>query len=83
MMSLGQIIATRRKVMGQSLADVARRGGLSKPHVHQLETGVSVNPTVETLLSLAAALGVSADVLFRAAVQSQTADAIEEGGAGR
>jgi transcriptional regulator with XRE-family HTH domain len=70
-MTLAEVIAANRKAMGLTLNQVGERGGLSYASVCQLELGRKTNPTVETLIGLSLGLGVSADVLFHAAVQSQ------------
>src|ERR1700741_2921395 len=46
-----------RRRTGLSLTEVARRAGIAKSTVSQLESGAG-NPSVETLWSLAVALGV-------------------------
>ena len=61
MQNLGSRIAdalrTERTRLGLSVSELARRAGVSKATVSQLETG-SGNPSVETLWALADALGV-------------------------
>jgi DNA-binding XRE family transcriptional regulator len=46
-----------RAAAGLSLADVAERSGIDKAALSRLENGIHTNPTVETLLRYAAALG--------------------------
>jgi DNA-binding XRE family transcriptional regulator len=46
-----------REAAGLSLADVADRSGIDKAALSRLENGIHDNPTVETLLRYAAALG--------------------------
>jgi DNA-binding XRE family transcriptional regulator len=46
-----------RESAGLSLADVAERSGIDKAALSRLENGVHDNPTVETLMRYAAALG--------------------------
>ena len=46
-----------RNAAGLSLADVAERSGIDKAALSRLENGVHDNPTVETLMRYAAALG--------------------------
>lgn len=53
-------LRARRKL---SLQEVADRAGLSKSHVWEMENGRSRNPTIDTAVRLAAALGVSLDYL--------------------
>lgn len=70
--TLQEAIRKARDVSGLSLQDVARRAGLSKPHIHDLESGRSKNPTVETLLKIARATGASYLALCQAAFNSLT-----------
>ena len=46
-----------RETAGLSLADVAERSGIHKAALSRLENGVHDNPTVETLMRYAAAVG--------------------------
>src|SRR4051812_13780436 len=46
-----------REAAGLSLADVSERSGIDKAALSRLENGVHDNPTVETLLRYAAAVG--------------------------
>lgn len=52
-----------RKQRDLSLQDVADRAGLSKSHIWELEQGRAKNPTIESAVNIAAALGVSLDYL--------------------
>ena len=52
-----------RAARNLSLQAVADRAGLSKSHIWELEQGRSRNPTIETAVRVAAALGVSLDYL--------------------
>lgn len=53
---LAQNVRRLREQLGLSQAELARRAGVSKAAVSQLEAGLS-NPTVETVWALAQALG--------------------------
>jgi DNA-binding XRE family transcriptional regulator len=53
---LGQLKATREE-KGLSLADVADRTGMDRSALSKLETGQRPNPTVETLVRYAEAVG--------------------------
>lgn len=55
--ALGSRIRRLRVECGVSLSELARRAGIGKATLSGLETG-SRNPTVETLLAVAAQLGV-------------------------
>ena len=46
-----------REAAGLSLADVAERSGIDKSALSRLENGIHDNPTVETLMRYAAAVG--------------------------
>jgi DNA-binding XRE family transcriptional regulator len=46
-----------REATGLSLADVAERSGIDKAALSRLENGVHDNPTVETLMRYASAVG--------------------------
>lgn len=46
-----------REAAGLSLADVAERSGIDKAALSRLENGVHGNPTVDTLMRYAAAVG--------------------------
>src|SRR5947209_19972614 len=46
-----------REAAGLSLADVAERSGIDKAALSRLENGVHDNPTVETLMRYATAVG--------------------------
>ncbi len=46
-----------RKAAGLSLADVAERSGIDKAALSRLENGIHDNPTVDTLMRYAAAIG--------------------------
>jgi DNA-binding XRE family transcriptional regulator len=50
-------LKTVREATGLSLADVAERSGIDKAALSRLENGIQANPTVETLLRYAAAVG--------------------------
>jgi DNA-binding XRE family transcriptional regulator len=50
-------LKTAREAASLSLADVAERSGIDKAALSRLENGVHDNPTVETLMRYAAALG--------------------------
>jgi DNA-binding XRE family transcriptional regulator len=50
-------LRTAREAAGLSLADVAERSGIDKAALSRLETGVTENPTLETLVRYAAAVG--------------------------
>jgi transcriptional regulator with XRE-family HTH domain len=69
MSNLGAIILRVRTERGMSLQDVADEARLTKAHIWELEKGRSRNPTVETLLGIAAALEYSPIKLAAAAFE--------------
>jgi DNA-binding XRE family transcriptional regulator len=54
-----------RTEAGLSLADVSERSGIDKAALSRLENGVHDNPTVETLVRYAAALGKRLTIGFQ------------------
>lgn len=57
-MSLAEKLKKCRSDTGQSLQDVANGVGTSKTHIWKLEKGVSGNPSLRLLISLAAHFNV-------------------------
>jgi transcriptional regulator with XRE-family HTH domain len=55
--TIADALRRERERLGVSLTELARRAGIAKSTVSQLEAGLG-NPSVETLWSLAVALGV-------------------------
>lgn len=60
---LGANLRARRDEQGISLSELARRSGIAKGTLSQLESG-SGNPTIETVFSLSNALGVPVSSLL-------------------
>ncbi len=60
---LAERLSSYRKLNGLSLEQVATRAGITKSYLSKLERGLS-SPTIGTLLSLARALGRSAEQLI-------------------
>ncbi|WP_238165262.1 helix-turn-helix domain-containing protein [Kribbella caucasensis] len=60
---LGMNLRTRRDEQGISLSELARRSGIAKGTLSQLESGAG-NPTIETVFSLSNALGVPVSALL-------------------
>ncbi len=54
----GRAIKFHREKRGMSLQILADEAGISKNHAWDLERGASRNPTIETVLNIAAALEV-------------------------
>ena len=68
-MRLANILAARRQALGLSLQKAATAAGITKAHLREMERGKSANPCVSTLAGLGAALKVSPDALFSAALR--------------
>ncbi|MCO1578744.1 helix-turn-helix domain-containing protein [Crossiella sp. SN42] len=64
---LGANLRERREALGISLSELARRSGIAKGTLSQLESG-SGNPTIETVFSLSNALDVPVSGLLTEAV---------------
>lgn len=60
-----------REQKGLSLSQAASLAGCTKPHIHEMERGRSINPTAKMLSGLARAYGVSPATLLRLAIGSQ------------
>lgn len=61
--NIGERITALRAQRKLSLQEVADRAGISKSHVWDLEQGNARNPTIDTAVRIASALGVSLDYL--------------------
>ena len=61
---LGRTARRLRESQNLTLADVARRADISSPMLSRLETG-HVSPSLETIVALAQALGVTASMLMQ------------------
>jgi transcriptional regulator with XRE-family HTH domain len=61
---LGRTARRLRERQNLTLADVAQRANISSPMLSRLETG-RVSPSLETIVALAQALGVTASVLLQ------------------
>ena len=62
-----------RLARGSTLKDVSSRANISMAHLSQIERGESI-PSLPTILSVSAALGVSADYFLRPRSDSQVLD---------
>lgn len=62
--ALGTRLKLLREMRGMSLQEVGDAAGLTKSHVWELEQGRSVNPTVNAVWGLSAALCVSPAMLL-------------------
>jgi len=62
--NISKYISKRRRELGLSLDQVAKRMKCSKSHVWEIEKGMSTNPTIATALSLCGALQCSLNDLL-------------------
>jgi transcriptional regulator with XRE-family HTH domain len=69
---LGVNLRARRDEQGISLSELARRSGIAKGTLSQLESGAG-NPTIETVFSLSNALGIPVSALLS---ESPSADLV-------
>lgn len=76
--SMRRTIAGHRSDLGLSLQDLATRAGITKAHLWDLEQGRSVNPTIQTLAGLAAALAIPFGILAEGALNDYLAVKGEE-----
>ncbi len=53
----------RRRELGMSRATLARRSKVSLPTVHRVLTGKDMSPTIATIEAIAAALGMSVQIV--------------------
>lgn len=60
---MSEIIKTERQERGWSQLELATRAGIDRKTVNRMENG-KFAPTVDTLVSLSTALGVSVDYLL-------------------
>src|SRR3954451_21505162 len=67
---LGTNLRARRDEQGISLSELARRSGIAKGTLSQLESGAG-NPTIDTVFSLSNALGVPVSDLLTAPAESE------------
>jgi transcriptional regulator with XRE-family HTH domain len=62
--TLGKRIAARRRALGWSQNELARRAGINHPTLNKIEGGHRVNPSIGVVVRIARALGSSAEVLY-------------------
>lgn len=60
---ISSVMIERREALGLSLQTVADRAGLTKSHIWDLEAGNARNPTLNAMVGISRALGVSLDYL--------------------
>jgi len=60
--AMGAMLADLRSARGMSLAELEKASGVSKGYLSQLERGEAGNPSLETIASLAEALGIRLEI---------------------
>lgn len=68
-LSFPEFIRTARERCGLTQPAAAKKLRCSKQYVHQLETGQTRNPTIDTLANMAAVYGVDLDEITRRAAE--------------
>lgn len=63
-MTLGKRIAARRRALGWSQNELARRAEVNHPTLFKIEAGQRLNPSVSVVVRIARALGTSAEALY-------------------
>lgn len=69
--SFGERIAFLRELSGESLQDVATAVGCSKAHMHEIESGRKINPSLNLIRSLAIHFMVPAAALVETPITAQ------------
>ena len=73
MTHIGDNIRRIRKNAGMSQQDLAERCGISKSQLSRLESGEQKNPTIQTIIPIATAVGVSLDeIVFGESTETMT-----------
>jgi transcriptional regulator with XRE-family HTH domain len=62
--TLGKRIAARRKALGWSQNELARRAEVNHPTLYKIEADQRRNPTIGVIVRIARALGTSAETLY-------------------
>jgi transcriptional regulator with XRE-family HTH domain len=62
--TLGKRIAARRRALGWSQNELARRAEVNHPTLYKIEADQRLNPSVSVVVRIARALGTSAEVLY-------------------
>lgn len=63
-MTLGKRIAARRRALGWSQNELARRAEVNHPTLFKIEADQRLNPSVSVVVRIARALGTTAEVLY-------------------
>jgi transcriptional regulator with XRE-family HTH domain len=62
--TLGKRIAARRRALGWSQNELARRAEVNHPTLYKIEADQRLNPSISVVVRIARALGTSAEVLY-------------------
>jgi transcriptional regulator with XRE-family HTH domain len=83
--TLGERIASRRRALGWSQNELARRADVNHPTLYKIEAGQRANPSIAIIVRIAQALGTTAETLLgferdemRLAVEANDLDLIVE-----
>ncbi len=63
-MSLGKRITARRRALGWSQNELARRAEVNHPTLYKIESDQRLNPSIGVVVRIARALGTSAEALY-------------------
>ena len=63
-MTLGKRISARRRVLGWSQNELARRADVNHPTLFKIEAGQRLNPSISVIVRIARALGTTAEALY-------------------
>ncbi len=63
-MTLGKRIAARRRALGWSQNELARRAELNHPTLYKIEADQRLNPSISVVVRIARALGTTAEALY-------------------
>lgn len=70
-MNLADLIKRLRAQRAMSLQEVAVASGcFTRQHIHDIEHGRAINPTVATILALGRVLRTKPEIIFAAAIES-------------
>ncbi len=70
-MKFGELVKTKRVALGLTLEETGACAGMTKGHLHDLESGRHCNPGLYTCTRLAVALGLSVQQMAAAILESQ------------
>lgn len=63
-MTLGKRIAARRRALGWSQNELARRAEVNHPTLYKIEADQRLNPSISVVVRIARALGTTAEALY-------------------